>query len=207
MTMPLSARADESEGTTTASFLSHLLRDRFPGKVLVTASLRARSIATLRMVADIDPATPVVFCHVKNVFPESLEYRSMIVEMLGLTDVRTPEPDAGSLPDDCYHSEALWAADPIDGSHTYTTIPLNRTLKNFNCWISAVYHGPYSDAPRPRMVEEGRLMRVDPLVGWSKEEVRGYLEERGLPFHPKAMERVHQPAVQAPVIPGHDYHY
>lgn len=207
MAKPLSTLVDACEGMATAPFLSHLLRDTFPGKVLVTASLRARSIATLRMIADIEPATPVVFCHVKNVFQESLDYRAEIIEALGLTDVRTPAPDAGTLPDDCYHSEALWAEDPIDGTHTYTTIPLNETLKNFDCWISAVYHGPYSDTPRPRLVEEGRLVRVDPLVGWSKDEVRGYLKERGLPFHPKAMQRVHQPVTPLPIIPGHDYHY
>ncbi len=197
----------ESEGMETADFLRYLVCEKFPGKVLITASLRARSIATLRMIADIASSTPVVFCHMKNVFPESLEYRSMIVDELGLTDVRAPELDAGSLPGDCYHSEALWAEDPIDGSRTYTTILLNQTLKNFDCWISAVYHGPYSDEPRPMVMEEGRLIRVDPLPGWPMDKVRGYLNERGLPFHPKTMQRVHQPIVPAPVVPGDGYHY
>lgn len=207
MAMSLSDIIDESEGMQTTEFLRYLVRDMFLDKVLITASLRARSVAVLQMIADIEPSAPVVFCHVKNVFPESLEYRSMIVEKLGLTDVRTPEVDAGSLPGDCYHCEALWAADPIDGTHTYTTIPLNQTLKNFDCWISAVYHGPYSDEPRPRVKEEGRLMRVDPLVGWTKDEVRGYLNERDLPFHPKAMQRIHRPIVPSPAVPGDDYHY
>lgn len=207
MTISLPDIVGESERMATAAFLGYLVRDTFPGKVLVTASLRARSVATLRMIADIAPSTPVVFCHVKNVFPESLEYRSFIVKALGLTDVRFPEEDTGSLPGDCYHSEALWAEDPIDGTRCYTTIPLNQTLKNFDCWVSAVYHGPYSDKPRPKAVEEGRLVRVDPLVGWTKEEVRGYLQERGLPFHPKAMHRVHQSVALKSAVPADAYHY
>jgi phosphoadenosine phosphosulfate reductase len=207
MTLPLPDVIDECEGMEAAQLLRHLIVDRFPGKVLVTASLRARSVVTLRLIADIDPSTPVVFCHMKNIFKESLDYKATIIEELGLSDVRSPADDTGTLAGDAHHCENLWGEDPDDGTRRYSTIPLNDTLKPFDCWISAVYHNPYTYEPRPRMSAEGRLLRVHPLAGWSKDEVRAYLRERGLPFHPKAMQLIRQEAVTSPFVHTDDYHY
>lgn len=207
MAMSLPDLIDECEGMEAAELLRYVVLEKFPGKTLVTASLRARSVVTLRMIADIAPATPVVFCHMKNVFQESLDYKSMIIDELGLSDVRSPEEDSGTLPGDNYHCENLWGDDPDDGTRRYTSIPLNDTLKPFDCWISAVCHNPYSYEPRPRMFEEGRIMRVHPLVGWTKDEVRNYLKERNLPFHPKAMHLTHQKSPSTPFVHADDYHY
>ncbi len=197
---------NESEGMEAPEFLRYLVRDKFPGKVVITTSLRARGMVTLRMIADIAPETPVIFCHMKNMYPGSMEYRTSMVEMLGLTDVRSPEVDNGNLPGDCNHSEALWG-EMNDGTRQYTTIPMNDTLKEFDCWISAVYHTPYSEKPRPRLVEEGRLVRVDPLVGWTEDKVRSYLKERDLPFHPSAMNLSYRRVDAEPPAPTDGYNY
>ena len=57
----------------------------------MTASLMASSIVVLKMVADIDPATPVIFCHRPPVFEESVEYRAEIVRRLGLANTSMNE--------------------------------------------------------------------------------------------------------------------
>ena len=70
-----------------ADLLRHLILERFPGKTVVTASLKAPSIAVLKMVADIDPTTSVVFCQRGFQFAESRDYRDRIVALLGLKSV------------------------------------------------------------------------------------------------------------------------
>lgn len=170
---------------TAPALLRHLLLDAFPGACAVTSSLRARSIVVLKMVAEIDRSTPVVFCHASYVYPESVDYRAQIVRLLGLMDVRDPEPDeAGIPPGDQDHYEEirsnLWGGGTID-----RTVRLNSALSGFACWISAAYHGPYGDRQSPRLIQEGRLLRVDPLVGWSREEVHRFMAEHELPFHPR----------------------
>lgn len=194
------------EELDTRSLLRYLIQERFPGKVAATVSLRARSVAVLQMISEIEPATPVFFCHPKNIFPESLEYRATIVDELGLTDVREPVPDTGAAAGTAYLSEALWSEDPVDHTRRYTTIALNQTLSGFDCWISAVYHIPYSDQPAPAATEEGHLVRVNPLATWSKDRVRTHLAEHGLAFHPKAMMRVHETVREEPA-PNFDQHH
>lgn len=75
---------------------------RLPGLTLLS-SFGAESAVLLAMAADIDPAFPVLFLDTGKHFPETLAYRDLLVECLGLTAVRclVPEPRtlAGADPD------------------------------------------------------------------------------------------------------------
>ena len=147
--------------------------------------MRARSFIVLHMIAEIDGATLVIFCHAPYIFPESVEYRARIVRLLDLSDVRDPAKDeADVLPEDQDHSERILTEVPGGGTIN-STIHLNNSLAGFDCWISAAYHRSYADDPTPRLIEEGRLLRVDPLNGWTQKEVHAYMAERNLPHHPR----------------------
>jgi phosphoadenosine phosphosulfate reductase len=191
----------------TLPFLRHLITEASPHRILATVSLRARSVVLLKMISEIDPSTPIVFCHAQKLFPESLEYRARLVDQLGLRDIRVPADDEGAPPPgDCNHSEGLWSESPADRTRAYTIVNLNRTLAEIDCWISGVYHGPYSAAAGPRLREEGRLIRVDPLASWTQDQVRQFLKENGLAYHPRATLRPrHVPKVEAQVVTA--YHY
>ena len=178
----------------TAALVRFLIAEKFPGRTAVTCSLRGRSIVAMKLIADVDPATPIVFCHMPNVYPESQEYKLRIIGKLGLLDVREPVPDGGPHAGDCNHSEALWAENPVDNSRVYETVQLNAALADADCWISAVYHGPYPTTPGSRIRAEGRMIRVDPLADWTQEQVRQFMKEHRLPYHPQAMMRRPKPA-------------
>lgn len=179
----------------TPSFLRFLIVERFPGKIVATCSLRARSLVLAKLISEIDPSTPIVFCHAPEPLPESLEYRAKLVSQLGLLDTRDPaEEEGGPLPGDCNHSEGLWAENPIDHARAYRIINLNRSLASFDCWISGVYHGPYTDTPQPRVTEQGRLIRIDPLASWTKEQVRSFMKKNGLRYHPRSPLRPREAA-------------
>lgn len=205
------SRAEElqeiTRGLDTLPFLRFLISERFPGKTLASCSLRARSVVLLKMISEIDVSTPIVFCHAPELYPESLEYRTKLIERLGLRDVREPADDEGGpLPGDCHHSEGLWAENPVDHTRVYKIVSLNRTLASFDCWISGVYHGPYTAIPGPRVTEEGRLIRIDPLASWTQDQVRRFMRENGLPYHPRSMlrprERIEEESQTFPT-----YHY
>ena len=191
----------------TLSFLRFLITERFPQKTLTTCSLRARSIVLLKMISEIDASTPIVFCHAPDPYPESLEYRAKIVSQLGLRDIRDPAPDeSGALPGDCDHNEGLWAENPVNHTRVYKIVHLNRSLAEFDCWISGVYHGPYGGTPKPRVTEEGRLIRINPLAAWTQDQVRGFMKENGLPYHPRSAVRPKPPGPEEPALTP-TYHF
>ena len=191
----------------TLSFLRLLITERFPRKTVVTCSLRGRSVVLLKMISEIDASTPIVFCHAPNLYPEGLEYRTKLISQLGLRDIREPADDEGGpLPGDCNHSEGLWAENLVDHTRSYKTVHLNRTLANFDCWISGVYHGPYTETPDPQVTEEGRLIRINPLASWTQNQVRDFMKENGLSYHPRSMLRPREPVEEEPkYVPGHHY--
>ncbi len=202
---------EELQAATTdmnaEDLLRYLITEAFPAKTIVSASLRGRSVVLLQMVAKIDPSTPIVFCHAPNSHPDSQEFRAKLVSRLGLSAVRDTVDDEGDpLPGDCDHSESLWAEDPVDHTRVYATARLNRTLADFDCWVSGVYHGPYGGEAGPRIREEGRLLRIDPLAGWSQDDVRGFMKEHGLSYHPRATLARTKPTTDEPdTVPT--YHF
>lgn len=198
---------DSVRDLTAQEMLQFLITEKFPGKSIVSASLRGRSVVLLQMIAEIDRSTPIVFCHAPNSHPDSQEFRAKLVSRLGLSDIRDPaDNESDALPGDCDHSEALWAEDPVDHTRVYATAHLNHTLSNFDCWVSGVYHGPYGGDPGPRVREEGRLIKIDPLAGWSQDDVRQYMKEHGLSYHPRATLPRAKPTADPPdTVPT--YHF
>jgi len=177
----------ETAGMPAPALLRYLIKERFPGKTLVTASLRAKGIVVLSMVAEIDPATPVVFCRPGHLFDESLKYRHLIVERLGLTNVSESTGREAQIKEcDKDHCEHMWSENETMPGRTFMVVHLNDTLAPYECWISAVYHMARGEDVKEKVDVDGRLVRVDPLIGWTEKDVHDYMVEHGLPFHKRA---------------------
>ena len=167
-----------------------LIQDRFPGRTVVTASLRVPSIVVLKMVADIDPATPVVFCRRGTPFPESTAYHDAIVGLLGLSNVTvTAGHELRTRRGDYDHCERMLVEYENCPGACHELAHLNDTLAAFDCWVSAVYHVDRPADSRPRVDAEGRLYRINALAGWSDERIREFVTRHGLPLHARAYRR------------------
>ena len=128
-----------SPDLSTPDLLRFLIKDRFAGQTLVTASLKAPSVVVLKMVADIDPATPVVFCIRGFQFPESAVYRQRIVDLLGLENVSLSDGgEVEILPGDGDYCERMWAESRDWPTRRFEIIHLNGTRAPYRCWICSV---------------------------------------------------------------------
>ncbi len=196
-----------SPDLSTQDLLRFLIEERFAGKTLVTASLKAPSVVVLKLVADVDPATPVVFCVRGFQFPESGVYRKRIVELLGLENVSLSSgSEVEVMPGDQAHCERMWVETKDSQARSYEIAHFNQALAPYDCWISAVYHVPEPPNVRHRVDVEGRLIRINPLIRWSKDDVRSFMREHGLPFHPRAIRiKPVKPLEKQPLPPS--YHY
>ncbi len=173
----------------TQKLLRHFIKEKFPGQTVVTASLMASSIVVLKMISEIDCATPVIFCRRPPAFKESTEYRTRIVESLGLKNVSINEGhEAQVKPGDKDHCEHMWVHCDVPG-RSFQLLHLNDSLAPFSCWISAVYHDARQGNARRLVEVEGRLTRVDPLFSWSKDDVRSFMSAHNLPYHEMAKRK------------------
>ena len=165
--------------------LRYLLTERFAGEVAVTASLKSPSIVVLKMISEIDPSTPVIFCHPRNVFPGSEKYRADIIRQLGLTNVKSV---TGSDPFTGKHAfdfcERLWN-EPAEGGRSSETIHLNDVLSPYKCWIKAAYHQRPAAPAEQRIDVYGGMVIVDVLRRRPTEAVDQFMYDHGLPHHPR----------------------
>ena len=171
-------------GADAATVLAAAIRDVFPGRVALVSSFGSESAVLLSLVAEIDRGVPVVFLDTLKLFPETLAYRETLVTALGLTDVRTVTPDAARLSLKDQHG-ALWMTNPDLCCHIRKTEPLQRALSGFDAWLTG--RKRFQSAGRaalPLFEADGSRVKVNPIAGWSPDEVRAYAAGRGLPEHP-----------------------
>ena len=85
----LAALQEKAKGRDAHGILELALREEFAGKTAVVSSFGAESVVLLKLVADIDPNTPILFLNTGKLFGETLRYRDRLQDVLGLGDVRS----------------------------------------------------------------------------------------------------------------------
>ena len=166
------------------ALLRPMIEREFPGRIAVVSSFGAESAAVLGMIAEIDPATPVLFLDTRKHFAETLAYRDALATRLGLADLRVIGPDSSALAEQ--DSDGwLWQRDPNRCCHLRKVLPLRRALQGFDAWITG--RKQYQSSARAQLgaieVVEGRI-RINPIATWTAADVETAFEAAGLPRHP-----------------------
>ena len=180
------------QGADTVEMMDILLREKMAGDVAVVSSFGAESAVLLHLIAQIDPSVPVLFLETGKHFPETLAYRDLLVERLGLTDLRnlTPDPIALAKKDE---SGLRWSYDPDGCCEIRKVEPLARALADFDATITgrkAFQAQTRANLPRFEIDNsdaQGRL-KINPLITWTAADLAAYIEKHDLPPHPLVAE-------------------
>ena len=160
------------------------IEDLYPGRIALVSSFGADAAALLHMVSRIDRATPVIFVDTGQHFPETLAYRDLLCETLGLTNIQVAHPRADAISRED-PEKFLFASDPDRCCEIRKVRPLAEAIEGFDAWITGRKN--FQSAARaslPLFEAEGDRVKVNPLVGWRAAEVLNYIAEAGLPRHP-----------------------
>lgn len=154
------------------------------GKTAVVSSFGAESVVLLHMVSQVAPDTPILFIDTQMLFPETLDYQRELAEKLGLTNIQVIRAKAVDLA----HQDpanALHKADTDLCCHIRKTLPLERALVPYDSWISGRKRFQSGSREALEAVEatDGRV-KINPLAGWSAQDLADYIAEHDLPRHP-----------------------
>lgn len=181
----------------TADELDRALRDAAPAEIIaaalntvgrdqlaVVSSFGTESAALLKVMADVDPAIPVIFLDTGWLFEETLAYRDTLIAKLGLSDVRSIKPLEEALKRDDPDQD-LWFSNPDACCRIRKVEPLARALKPFSAWVNGrkrFQGGVRSDIP---VVEvDGVRLKFNPFANVSREEIKDIYARAKLPQHP-----------------------
>jgi phosphoadenosine phosphosulfate reductase len=189
--------ADPAASLPTAQELDRVLRAAAPREIVATAlqtvgrarlalvsSFGTESAALLKVMADVDPAIPVIFLDTGWLFEETLAYRDALIEVLGLRDVRSIQPLAETL-DREDAARDLWFSDPDACCRIRKIEPLARALKPFSAWING--RKRYQGGSRADIVvveEDDFRLKFNPFANVSREEIEAIYRTAKLPPHP-----------------------
>lgn len=171
--------------------LHAMICDEFAGKIGIVSSFGAGSALLLAMVAQVDPATPVMFLQTQKHFPQTLEYVDSLTNLFQLKDVRILLPDS-NLVGNIDAQGTLWETQPNRCCWARKVEPLQRALKEGG--FSALITGRKRYQTRERcnmqtieLGDDGRF-RINPMAFWTKETIKEEFKKRQLPEHPLVAE-------------------
>jgi phosphoadenosine phosphosulfate reductase len=172
-------REASPEGVIRAA-LRTVGRDR----LALVSSFGTESAALLKVMADVDPAIPVIFLDTGWLFEETLAYRDTLIAALGLKDVRSIRPSEDELKREDPNGE-LWLSDPDACCRIRKVEPLTRSLQPFDAWINGrkrFQGGLRADIP---LVErDGARLKFNPFANASRADIEAIYASAKLPPHP-----------------------
>jgi phosphoadenosine phosphosulfate reductase len=182
---------------SAAQALDRALRDASPAEVIEAAlkavgreklalvsSFGTESAALLKVMADVDPAIPVVFLDTGWLFEETLAYRDTLIATLGLRDVRSIKPLEEALSREDPERE-LWFSDPDACCRIRKVEPLQRALAPFSAWING--RKRFQGGLRAEMAvveDDGAKLKFNPFANVEREEIEAIYKLAKLPPHP-----------------------
>jgi phosphoadenosine phosphosulfate reductase len=183
----------------TAETLDHVLRYAAPADVIeralrvvgrarlaLVSSFGIESAALLKVMADVDPAIPVIFLDTGWLFEETLAYRDTLIAKLGLRDVRSIKPLEETLRREDGNRE-LWFSDPDACCRIRKVEPLKRALAPFDAWINGRkrFQGGMRTAI-PVVEADGARLKFNPFASSTRGEIEAIYAQAALPPHPLA---------------------
>ncbi len=169
------------------ALLRHAITVAFRGRIAVVSSFGAESAVLLALIAEIDPATPVLFLETGQHFPETLAYRDALARHLELRDVRDIRPDPVILAQDDPTGE-LWYFDADACCARRKVAPLAAALAPFEAWVNGRKRfQAASRAAIPPVERVDGKVKLNPLAEWDAARLAAEFTARALPRHPLAM--------------------
>jgi phosphoadenosine phosphosulfate reductase len=189
--------APATGGLPSAEALDRALREASPADIIaaalkavgrerlaVVSSFGTESAALLKVMADVDPAIPVIFLDTGWLFAETLSYRDTLIAALGLRDVRSTKPSEKTLSREDPDSD-LWFNDPDACCRIRKVEPLARALKPFSAWLNGRKRFQGGDrAAMPVVEQDGERLKFNPFANVSRAEIAAIFDRARLPRHP-----------------------
>lgn len=156
----------------------------WPGEMTYVSSFGAESAVMLALIADVDPSLPILFIDTGMHFPQTLDYRDELIDRLGLTGVRTINPNETERKV-LDPKNNLWKADADACCALRKVRPLAPALDGFQAWTTGRkrFHGGARLSLPVFEHADGRY-KINPLANWAQEDVDLFLAQRDLPRHP-----------------------
>lgn len=154
-------------------------------RLFATSSFQTNSVVLLHIISKIDKTLPVYFINTGFHFPETITYKNIITQMLGL-HVRDLLPHVPKAMQCNASGDLMFTYDPDYCCYLNKVQPVEALLKQYEVWINGVRADQNNIRSSFREEEATRYKAVKyhPILRWSGQEMDDYINFFDLPVHP-----------------------
>lgn len=159
--------------------------NHFWPEIAMSSSFQTQSMPLLHMVTSLKRGIPVFFLDTGYHFWETLMFREKIASewQINVIDLyRDSRWDVFAK----QNTRSLPLADPNLCCYLHKVQPMQKALKDIKAWISGIRRDQTAVRANAKILElqEDGLLKINPLLNWTKADVKRYMEENDLPSHP-----------------------
>jgi phosphoadenosine phosphosulfate reductase len=162
--------------------------DTFGERFVISSSMGDGVLASL--ASSVESGIEVVFLDTGYHFPETIGTRDAVAQVYDVK-VRTMLPLLTVAQQDAEHGAELWRSNPDACCAMRKVEPLTRALADYDAYASGIRRDESSTRADTAVVEwddkRGKV-KVNPIAGWTQDDVDAYVEANGVLVNPLAYD-------------------
>jgi phosphoadenosine phosphosulfate reductase len=156
----------------------------FGDRICLTSSMS--DAALIHLVSKVKPGIDVLFVDTGYHFAETIGTRDAVeaiypVNVINVTPSRTVEEQEAAL------GPRLYGRNPDLCCYLRKVVPLERALDPYDAWITGVRReetAARSDTKAVQWDPRRQMVKVNPIVAWTQEQVDAYIADNGVLVNP-----------------------
>lgn len=160
--------------------------EEFDTSVTIATGFGLEGVALIDMAVRINPRIDVFFLDTAFLFPETYDLRRRLEDRYHI-QIRAYETDITPEQQELRFGAELWTTDPDLCCRLRKLEPLKDALRGRRAWLTAIRRDQTRERSRARVVEwdyQWQLIKINPLVRWTTQDVRDYITRNSVPFNP-----------------------
>ena len=176
--------SQEFERKTPQEIITWAVETFWP-EIALSSSFQTQSMPLLHMAIQIQRALPIFYLDTGYHFWESLMFREEIAHklMLNVVDLyRDSRWDVFVR----QRVRTLPLEDPDLCCYIHKVMPMQKAMREVKAWISGIRRDQTPERAGAKILElqKDGLLKINPLLNWTKQDVQAYIQEHNLPAHP-----------------------
>jgi phosphoadenosine phosphosulfate reductase len=172
-------------GSSPRAILEWAVQRFYPRLTMATA-FGAEGCVLIALLAEVEPKVRVFNLETGYQFAETLALRDQLAERYGI-EVELIRPETSVAEYEARHGGPLYRSNPDQCCYDRKIVPLRRALAGYDAWITAIRSDQTLDragAPVVGADPKFGLVKINPLVTWSRRDVWAFIVTHGVPYNP-----------------------